>query len=133
MIIGQHPRLVRSAPTEPRHTKTEKDPHAPNPISTQDITKSNLDLLYGTPIHSLIFSLVLLTFLAEFCEQNKIPRPIFYHESIEGKEGSKKYAVWAEKDAHRLEIQNHFSSIEEGYEKLSKRVLQWERSRLEGK
>jgi hypothetical protein len=85
------------------------------------------------PIHSLIFSLVLLTFLTEFCEQNKIPRPIFYHESIEGIEGSKKYAVWAEKDAHRLEIQNHFSSIEEGYEKLSKRVLQWERSRLEGK
>ncbi|KIM44278.1 hypothetical protein M413DRAFT_443298, partial [Hebeloma cylindrosporum] len=112
---GQHPRPTHSVPTEPRHAgmKTERDSHAPNHISRQDNPKSNLDLLY------------------EFCEQNKIPRPTFYHEDVQGKDGSKKYAVWAEKDAHRLEIQNHFSSIEEGYEKLSKRVLQWERSRLE--
>ena len=132
-MISGHPRPLRSAPNEPRHTKTEEDPHAPNHISRQDITKSNLDLLYGTPIHPQIFFWSCSLFLIEFCEQNKIPRPTFYHEAVQGNEGSKKYAVWAEKEAHRLEIQNHFSSIEEGYEKLSKRVLQWERTRLEGK
>ena len=106
--------------------------HTPNHTSRQ-VTKSNLDILYGAPIHPLTFYLVLLTSPVEFCEKNKTPRPTFYHETVQGNDGNNKYAVWAEKDAHRLEIQNHFSSIEEGYEKLSKRVLQWERSRLEGK
>ncbi|KAF8966150.1 hypothetical protein BDZ97DRAFT_1809769 [Flammula alnicola] len=69
--------------------------------------------------------------LYEFCEKEKIPRPAFFYEVIEEKDGAKKYTVWAEKDSQRLELQNHFSSVEEGYEKLSKRVLQWERSRLE--
>lgn len=70
-------------------------------------------------------------FFSAFCAKEKISKPHFFHEVVPGSENAKKYKVWAEKDSQRLELPNQFSSVEEGYEKLSKRVLIWERCRLQ--
>ena len=37
--------------------------------------------------------------------------------------GSKKYRVWAEKESQRFELQTLFITIEDGQERLAKRVL----------
>lgn len=66
----------------------------------------------------------------EFCEKKNIVKPTFYHQVVHEQDGSKAYIVWAEKDAQRMALKNHFKSIEEGHEKLSKSVLQYERSKL---
>ncbi|CAA7271260.1 unnamed protein product [Cyclocybe aegerita] len=78
----------------------------------QPTSKSNLDILF------------------EFCRKEGLPKPRFMCEQVEDKDGAKKYKVWAEKDDQRLELQTLFSSFEEGQERLSKRVLQWERSKM---
>jgi len=44
-------------------------------------------------------------------------------EEKEGLGGSKKYKVWAEKESQRFELQSLFLTIEEGQERLAKRVL----------
>ncbi|KAF8906987.1 hypothetical protein CPB84DRAFT_337114 [Gymnopilus junonius] len=62
--------------------------------------------------------------LFKFCEKERLSKPTFYHKAVE-KDGKSTYMVWVEKDAHRFELQHHFSSVVEGHEKLSKRVLQW--------
>ncbi|KAF9476137.1 hypothetical protein BDN70DRAFT_995885 [Pholiota conissans] len=68
--------------------------------------------------------------LFEFCEEQKIARPAFFSEVVQGNDKEKKYTVWAEKESQRLELPNRFATVEEGYEKLAKRVLAWERQKL---
>jgi hypothetical protein len=53
-----------------------------------------------------------------------VPKPSFFHELVEEEPGgSKKYKVWAEKELQRFELQTLFLTIEEGQERLAKRVL----------
>ena len=55
-----------------------------------------------------------------------MPKPSFFHELVEEEEesgGSKKYKVWAEKESQRFELQTLFLTVEEGQERLAKRVL----------
>lgn len=113
-------------------------PKPPYSISSPP-PNSNLCMLYGKLCEhiKLCGYLSMLThtfFLAEFCTKQKMPQPSFYYQVVKRIEGDGiAYKVWAEKDAQRLELPSPFLTIEEGCEKLAKRVMQWERSRLKRK
>ncbi|KAF9039264.1 hypothetical protein BJ165DRAFT_1596745 [Panaeolus papilionaceus] len=71
-----------------------------------------------------------LDLLHEFCEAHQIKPPTFYDQLLEDKEGNKRYKIWAIKDAQRLELQSLFENVEDGRERLSKKILNYERGRL---
>jgi len=65
-----------------------------------------------------------LALLYAYCEKESVPKPSFFHELVEEEPGgSKKYKVWAEKESQRFELQALFLTVEEGQERLAKRVL----------
>jgi hypothetical protein len=82
------------------------------------------------PNFSLTFNFDSDFYQTEFCVKESIPTPKFFYEAVEETDGKTKYKVWAEKDSHRLELQNRFDSVDVGYEKLSKKVLEWELGRM---
>lgn len=71
-----------------------------------------------------INSLRFVFFYLAYCEKEGVPKPSFFHELVEEEPGgSKKFKVWAEKESQRFELQTLFRTIEEGQERLAKRVL----------
>jgi hypothetical protein len=67
---------------------------------------------------------VLIFFYLAFCEKEGVPKPSFFYELVEEESsGLKKYKVWAEKESQRFELQTLFLTVEEGQERLAKRVL----------
>lgn len=53
-----------------------------------------------------------------------MPKPTFFHELMEEEpSGLRKYKIWAEKERQRFELQMLFPTVEEGQERLARRVL----------
>ncbi|PPR02679.1 hypothetical protein CVT24_002101 [Panaeolus cyanescens] len=78
----------------------------------EDASKSSLDLLH------------------EFCQTHQIKPPTFYDQLFEDNDGRKRYKIWAIKDAQRLELHSLFENVEDGRERLSKKILNYEQKRL---